>query len=390
MDKKVIYEYDRRNRDAFTPIIEANSGCIVTWAFFSKKDNNYQFPQGTKSLYIDISSLFHSEERAEMVISVLEALFNVTCNVVEICYIVESQYAKTLSDYLYYRVHGIESLEEKIGIELDEINNIVDINNEKFNTIMSNFSNQLFGNQIFKDRFKEELIKYRFFNRIGCQPIFSVLICGASGIGKTEVARILHRELSPNEPVIKINFGNYSTQDALNSLIGSPRGYIGSSKGELTDKLQNSKSKVILIDEFEKAGKPVYNFFLQMLEDGRFTDSLGREYDLNKYIIVFTSNMAKENIGQYIPPELRSRFSCKFSFGLLSKTEKEAYIEYKLKQYSEQIMKEYRNISENDLEGIISIDVSKYQNIRDINNEIMRQLANSLYDKIAGNNCETS
>ena len=115
MDKKVIYEYDRRNRDAFTPIIEENSGYIVTWAFFSKKDNNYQFPQGTTSLYIDISSLFHSEERAEMVISILEALFNATCNDLEIYYIVENQYSKTLSDYLYYRVQGIESLEEKIG-----------------------------------------------------------------------------------------------------------------------------------------------------------------------------------------------------------------------------------------------------------------------------------
>ena len=298
MDKKIIYEYDRRNRELFTQQIEENSGCIVNWAFFSKNDSKFQFPQGTNSLYIDISSLFHSEDRADMIIPLLETLFNATSDGAEIHYIVESQYAKTLSDYLYYRVKGIQSLEEKIGIELDEINNIVDINNDKFNTIMSHFSDQLFGNQIFKDRFKEELIKYRFFNRIGCQPIFSVLICGASGIGKTEVARILHRELSPNEPVIKINFGNYSTQDALNSLIGSPRGYIGSSKGELTDKLQHSKSKVILIDEFEKAGEPVYNFFLQMLEDGRFTDSLGREYNLNKYIIIFTSNMSKENVGQ--------------------------------------------------------------------------------------------
>lgn len=320
----------------------------------------------------------------------LETLFNATSDGTEIYYIVENQYAKTLSDYLYYRIEGIESLEEKIGIELDGIDNIVDIDDATFNAVMSNFSNQLFGNQFFKGRLKEELIKYRFFNRIGCQPIFSVLICGASGIGKTEVARILHRELSPKEPIIKINFGNYSTQDALNSLIGSPRGYIGSSKGELTDKLQHSKSKVILIDEFEKAGKPVYNFFLQMLEDGKFTDSLGREYDLNKYIIVFSSNMAKENVGRYIPPELRSRFSCKFSFGLLSKTEKEAYIEYKLKQYSEQIMKAYGNIDESDLESVVSIDVSKYQNIRDINNEIMRQLAHSLYNKIVDNNSECS
>lgn len=78
--------------------------------------------------------------------------------------------------------------------------------------------------------------------------------------------------------MIKINFGNYSDENALSSLIGSPRGYIGSNKGELSEKILKSKSKIILIDEFEKASKPVFNFFLELLEDGAFTDSLGREF----------------------------------------------------------------------------------------------------------------
>lgn len=101
---------------------------------------------------------------------------------------------------------------------------------------------------------------------------------------EVQQARLFHQKLAADEPMIKINFGNYSAQDALNSLIGSPRGYIGSNKGELPDKLMRSRSKVILIDEFEKASKPVYNFFLQLLEEGKFTDSLGREYDLDKYL----------------------------------------------------------------------------------------------------------
>ena len=92
---------------------------------------------------------------------------------------------------------------------------------------------------------------------MGNSRFFSVLICGASGIGKTEVARLLHQKLAADEPMIKINFGNYSAQDALNSLIGSPRGYIGSNKGELPDKLMRSRSKVILIDEFEKANSQI-------------------------------------------------------------------------------------------------------------------------------------
>ena len=370
MDKKIIYEYDRRNRELFTQQIEENSGCIVNWAFFSKNDSKFQFPQGTNSLYIDISSLFHSEDRADMIIPLLETLFNATSDGAEIHYIVESQYAKTLSDYLYYRVEGIQSLEEKIGIELDEINNIVDINNDKFNTIMSHFSDQLFGNQIFKDRFKEELIKYRFFNRIGCQPIFSVLICGASGIGKTEVARILHRELSPNEPVIKINFGNYSSHDALNSLIGSPLGYIGSDGGELVKRMNESDVGLILIDEFEKADSAVFNYFLDVLENGKIVNSQAEEYDVNGYIIVFTSNISKEDFKKKISPELRSRFDYKGMFNLL--TEEDKFVHFRVNQ----IVDKYKEFVSTDLperihgEVVGAIDVTQFKNMRDLNKKI--------------------
>ena len=194
---------------------------------------------------------------------------------------------------------------------------------------------------------------------------------------------MLHQKLAPNEPMIKINFGNYSAQDALNSLIGSPRGYIGSNKGELPDKLMCSRSKVILIDEFEKASKPVYNFFLQLLEEGKFTDSLGREYDLNKYIIIFTSNMPKEKAGEYLPPELRSRFSYKCAFWPLSTSEKEAYMDFKSQRYLAQIKENCAAIDKGlKVSDIVKIDVSKYSNLRDINSEIMRQITDALYTQI--------
>ena len=80
--------------------------------------------------------------------------------------------------------------------------------------------------------------------RCGIQRIFSCLLCGSTGIGKTETARLFHRALAPGEPMIKLNFGNYSSDNALNSLIGSPRGYVGSNKGELSDKLSNSRSSI--------------------------------------------------------------------------------------------------------------------------------------------------
>ena len=385
MDRVNIYEYDRKNRECITEAIEQASGQIISWSFFAKEQKEFKFAEETKSVYIDLSSLFYSEDRADALIAPAELILNVIQKEqsIPLYVIIERQYSRQVKDLLYYKIDSIFDLEAFLEIERDPITNIVDIDQHGFDDILNHLNNNLFGNDVFKIRLREELIKYRVFNKIGYQPIFSVFICGASGIGKTEVARLLHKKLAAEEPQIKINFGNYSAQDALNSLIGSPRGFIGSNKGELPDKLMRSRSKVILIDEFEKASKPVYNFFLQLLEEGKFTDSLGREYDLNKYIIVFTSNMPKEKIGDYLPPELRSRFSFKCAFWPLSNKEKNAYVDYKCKKYFEKIAKECPNIDQsNELSEFVSIDVTKYSNMRDINNEIMRQITDKLYSQI--------
>ena len=385
MDRVSIYEYDRKNRERVVKAIEEADGQILSWSFLAKDQSKFDFPAGTRSVFIDLSSLFYSEDRADALVAPAELMLNAVQKEqsVALYVIIERQYSKQVQDLLYYKIDKVLELESFLKIEKDPIQNIVDVNQSDFDNILDYLNQNLFGNELFKKRLKEELTKYRLFNRIGQQPIFSVLICGASGIGKTEVARLLHQKLAPEEPMIKINFGNYSAQDALNSLIGSPRGYIGSNKGELPDKLMRSRSKVILIDEFEKASKPVYNFFLQLLEEGKFTDSLGREYDLDKYIIVFTSNMPKEKIGEFLPPELRSRFNYKCAFWPLSTKEKEQYVAFKSERYLEKIRCECPEI-DSDLKAsdIVRIDVSRYSNMRDINGEIMRQITDALYEQI--------
>ena len=385
MDRVCIYEYDRKNRERIVKAIEEAGGQILSWSFFAKEQAKFDFPAGTVSVFIDLSSLFYNEDRADALIAPAELMLNIIQQKqpISLYIIIERQYSKQVKDLLYYKIDEVLDLENFLEIERDPITNIVDIEQKDFDGVLNYLNQNLFGNDLFKRRLREELTKYRLFNRMGQQPIFSVLICGASGIGKTEVARLLHEKLAADEPIIKINFGNYSAQDALNSLIGSPRGYIGSNKGELPDKLMRSRSKVILIDEFEKASKSVYNFFLQLLEEGKFTDSLGREYDLNKYIIIFTSNMPKEKVGEYLPPELRSRFSYKCAFWPLSDSEKGKYVAFKSEQYLDNIKKECPEINPSlNVSEIVNIDVSQYSNMRDINSEIMRQITDALYDKI--------
>ena len=389
MDRVNIYEYDRKNRDQVVEAIEESGGQVLSWSYFAKDQTSFPLPIGTNALFVDLSSLFYNEDTPDALISLAELMFNTVQKEQPIVayIIIERQYSRQAMDLLYHKIANVLSLEELLEIEIDPITNIVDVAQAEFDSIMEHLNKNLFGNIKFKQRLKEELAKYRVFNRIGQQPIFSLLICGASGIGKTEVARLLHNKLAPNEPMIKINFGNYSAQDALNSLIGSPRGYIGSNKGELPDKLMHSRSKVILIDEFEKASKPVYNFFLQLLEEGKFSDSLGREYDLNKYIIVFTSNMPKDKIGEYLPPELRSRFSYKCAFWPLSTEDKNKYLNYKSKQYLDKIKTICKSIDPKlEPSDIIKIDVRKYNNMRDINSEIMRQITEQLYEQVISEN----
>lgn len=104
-------------------------------------------------------------------------------------------------------------------------------------------------------------------------------------------------------------------------------GYVGSEEGgELINKIQIFKSKVILIDEFEKATASVYNFFYELLEDGIFTDRHGTKHDLNGYIIVFTSNMSQEIYQKHISDSLKSRFDMVYYFVDVPKQKKRLFI----------------------------------------------------------------
>lgn len=229
------------------------------------------------------------------------------------------------------------------GIEINEnlLDNIVqDIDSEKENNCELNLDsnlqfvvNTLIGHNKFKDDFIKKYQNFILLESIGVRKIFSIFLIGESGIGKTEFAKILSKSLYPNEELIKINFGNYSTEGVLNSLIGSPLGYIGSDEGgELIKKIKSSKSKIILIDEFEKATPSVFNFFYELLEDGKFTDRHGYAHNLRGYTIVFTSNMSTDYFFNYIPAPLRSRFDLLSNFQIPSIQEKRLFIQNQTKK----------------------------------------------------------
>lgn len=256
----------------------------------------------------------------------------------------------------------------------------LDVNISK---IIESLNSKLKGHDVFKKDFEFNLKKFVLLNRIKQRKIFSIILIGESGIGKTEFAKILSECMYPNEKLIKINFGNYSDGGVLNSLIGSPLGYIGSEEGgELINKMKNSKSKVILIDEFEKATPSVFNFFYELLEDGKFTDRHGVEHDLDGYIIVFTSNMTKEEFVKIIPDPLKSRIDMKSHFVDISNDEKMSFIEeYAATLIGKINMNDSTKIQINSIRDKLN-SLIEYKNLRDIKRGVEDIVINEYYGEI--------
>ncbi len=149
------------------------------------------------------------------------------------------------------------------------------------------------------------------------------------------------------------------------SLIGSPPGFKDSGEeSDLIKKLKTSNSGVLIIDEFEKANKNVHNFFLQLLEEGKFDDAMGEIFDLSGYLIIFTSNLKKKDFLSHVSPELRSRFNSIYLMKELSEEEKEEYANKVLDWYFRE-SEEEKNAEK--VESILKkVDLKNEQNLRTI------------------------
>jgi len=135
------------------------------------------------------------------------------------------------------------------------------------------------------------------------RPIGSFLFLGPTGVGKTEVARSLAEALFDSEhQIVRIDMSEYMESFSVSRLIGSPPGYVGYDEGgQLTEAVRRKPYSIILFDEVEKAHPEVFNILLQILEDGRLTDSQGRTVDFKNTIIILTSNIGSEYLLSYEP-----------------------------------------------------------------------------------------
>lgn len=130
------------------------------------------------------------------------------------------------------------------------------------------------------------------------RPIGSFVFMGPTGVGKTELARVLAAEFFGNkDALIKIDMSEFSERHTSSRLVGAPAGYVGyDDGGQLTDKIRRQPYSVVLFDEIEKAHPDVFNMLLQVLEDGVLTDGKGRKIDFSNTIIIMTSNVGADKL----------------------------------------------------------------------------------------------
>lgn len=161
------------------------------------------------------------------------------------------------------------------------------------------------GKVIGQDDAVSKVVKAIQRNRAGLKdpnkPIGSFIFLGQTGVGKTQLAKVLSRELFDNEDaLIRIDMSEYMEKFAISRLIGAPPGYVGYEEGgQLTEKVRRKPYAVILLDEVEKAHPDVFNMLLQVLDDGYLTDSLGRKIDFRNTIIIMTSNIGARKLKDF-------------------------------------------------------------------------------------------
>ncbi|WP_273567508.1 ATP-dependent Clp protease ATP-binding subunit [Maribacter halichondriae] len=170
---------------------------------------------------------------------------------------------------------------------------------------LAELPNLIKANVIGQDEAVAKVAKAIQRNRAGLKdpnkPIGSFIFLGQTGVGKTQLAKVLAKELFDSEDaLIRIDMSEYMEKFAISRLVGAPPGYVGYEEGgQLTEKVRRKPYSVILLDEVEKAHPDVFNMLLQVLDDGYLTDSLGRKIDFRNSIIIMTSNIGARQLKDF-------------------------------------------------------------------------------------------
>jgi ATP-dependent Clp protease ATP-binding subunit ClpC len=247
------------------------------------------------------------------------------------------------------------------------------------------------GKVIGQDEAVQKIAKSIQRNRAGLKdpnkPIGSFIFLGQTGVGKTQLAKVIAKELFDSEDaLIRIDMSEYMEKFAISRLVGAPPGYVGYEEGgQLTEKVRRKPYAVVLLDEIEKAHPDVFNMMLQVLDDGFLTDSLGRRIDFKNTIIIMTSNVGARQLKDFgqgvgFGTSAKTAQADEHSKGVIEAALKKTFAPEFINRIDDIIV--FNALEKADIDKIITIELEKlYARVKDLGYNI--QLSEKAKDFIA-------
>lgn len=236
------------------------------------------------------------------------------------------------------------------------ISKLTETEAKKLKDLNDNLKKRVIGQDEAVDSLARAIKRARVGLKDENRPIGSFMLLGPTGVGKTELTKSLAQNLFGSEnSMIRIDMSEFMEPHSVSKLIGAPPGYVGFDEGgQLTEQVRRKPYSIILFDEIEKAHPDVFNVLLQILDDGRLTDSNGRTVNFKNTVIVMTSNAGARNIVE------------KHSIGFVSKEDKEKEYENTKTQVMDELKKIFRPEFLNRLDDIIVFKKLSHENIEKI------------------------
>ncbi|MFS1515174.1 AAA family ATPase [Bacillus sp. SCS-151] len=300
-------------------------------------------------------------------------------------------------------------IEEKTGIPVGKLQQ--DEHNRMKN-LEKNLSSKVIGQEEAVKKVAKAIRRSRAGLKAKHRPIGSFLFVGPTGVGKTELTKTLAEELfGSKDMMIRFDMSEFMEKHSVSKLIGSPPGYVGhEDAGQLTEKVRRNPYSIILLDEIEKAHPDVQHMFLQILEDGRLTDSQGRTVSFKDTVIIMTSNAGtshktitvgfehsgtdaiKESnilntLGSFFKPEFLNRFDSIIEFNQLEKAQLQKIVELLISEL-EQTLKDQNlilTVSPEAIEKIAELGYHPQFGARPLRRVIQEQLEDQIADLLLEN-----